>query len=128
MKNVWSFQDYTEFNKIISMMQNIYSTAKICDFKDKSKCNLSLDPELSDIMTKSRNPDELKYVWAEWRKATGKKVKPMFEKYVELSNKASRLNNFTDTSDFWLDSYEAADIRQQIGMFTLSKQKLKTMF
>lgn len=35
-------------------------------------------------MAKSRDPDELKYYWLEWRKATGKRIRSLYEQYVEL--------------------------------------------
>lgn len=38
----------------------------------------------------------------------------MFKDYVDLSNEAARLNNFTDTAQYWLDGYEAADFKEQI--------------
>lgn len=50
----------------------------------------------------------------EWRKAVGPKVKNMFTEYVELSNEAARLNNFTNNADYWLDNYETPDFREQI--------------
>lgn len=70
--------------------------------------------ELTDILKKSRNPDELKHVWSEWRNAVGPHVKSMFEEYVLLSNEAARLNNFTSNAEYWLESFETADIKQQI--------------
>ena len=41
----------------------------------------------------SRNPDELRHVWVEWRRATGEQVRSSFEHYVALSNEAARLNS-----------------------------------
>ena len=34
----------------------------------------------------SNNLGNLKWAWKIWRKAVGPKVKPLFEKYVDLSN------------------------------------------
>lgn len=104
-------------------MKDIYSTAKICDYKNRTRCDLSLEPELTEVMATSNDPEELKHIWVEWRNATGKKVRPLYGKYVELSNLAARLNNFSDNAAFWLWEYEADDIVQQIGMvlFKLNK-------
>jgi peptidyl-dipeptidase A len=44
-------------------------------------------------MRTSRDPDELKYVWVEWRKVTGQKFRGMFEQYVALGNEAATLNS-----------------------------------
>ena len=96
-------------------MENIYSTAKICDYSDKTKCELALEPELTEIMATSRNPEELKYVWLEWRKASGEKMRSMFPKYIELSNIAARKNDYDNKAELWLSDYEADDITDQIG-------------
>lgn len=44
-------EKYTRLDKIISDMQTIYSTAKICDFKDKDKCDLALEPGNAQTIT-----------------------------------------------------------------------------
>lgn len=96
-------------------MENIYSTAKICDYKNKTKCDLALEPEITEILMKSRDPKELKHIWVEWRKASGEKMKSLYTKYVELANTAARLNNFTDYAAYWMKDYEADDFPEQIG-------------
>ncbi|XP_071562887.1 angiotensin-converting enzyme-like [Temnothorax nylanderi] len=105
---------YKEFEMTISKMENIYSTAKICDYKDKNKCDLALEPEITEKLMCSRDPEELKHIWIEWRKASGEKVKSLFPQYVELANTAARLNNFSDYAEYWMKDYEAADFPEQI--------------
>lgn len=51
---------------------------------------LSLD--LTDILAKSQDYDELLFVWKGWRDASGKKMRNNYKRYVELSNKAAVLN------------------------------------
>ncbi|KAF2896394.1 hypothetical protein ILUMI_09783 [Ignelater luminosus] len=104
---------YTKLDKIISDMQTIYSTAKICDFKTKDKCDLALEPEITNILIKSRDAEELKQIWLQWRNKTAA-AKDLFKDYVSLSNEAATLNNFTDTADYWLYGYEAADFKDQV--------------
>ncbi|XP_020279207.1 angiotensin-converting enzyme-like [Pseudomyrmex gracilis] len=105
---------FKEFKTTISQMENIYSTAKICDYKNKTKCDLALEPEITEILMKSRDPKELKHIWVEWRKASGEKMKSLYTKYVELANTAARLNNFTDYAAYWMKDYEADDFPEQI--------------
>ncbi|XP_008198828.3 angiotensin-converting enzyme-like [Tribolium castaneum] len=102
------------YQKIISEMEKIYSTAKICDFHNSSKCDLSLEPHLTQILATSRNEEELRHVWVEWRNAVGPHCKVLFEEYVDLANEAARLNNFTNNAENWLDNYEDAQFRGQI--------------
>lgn len=77
-------------------METIYNTAKICPF-DKKDCNLTtegltLDPEISAIMTKSESYDELKWAWEQWHEVSGKKMRGEYKKYVDSVNKAATLN------------------------------------
>ncbi|XP_043579118.1 angiotensin-converting enzyme-like [Bombus pyrosoma] len=116
---------YQEYEKIVSDMENIYSTAKICDYKNRTKCDLALEPELTEILMKSHDPEELKYIWVEWRKATGEKMKPLYERYVELSNLAATLNNYSDNAAYWLKDYEADDFPEQIEALW---QQLKPLY
>ena len=46
-----------------------------------------------EILRTSRDPDELKHVWVEWRKVSGAECRSMFEHYVALSNEAATLNS-----------------------------------
>ncbi|KOC59071.1 Angiotensin-converting enzyme, partial [Habropoda laboriosa] len=116
---------YQEYEKIISDMENIYSTAKICDYKNQSKCDLALEPELTELQMKSHDPEELKYIWVQWRKATGEKMKSLFTRYVELSNMAATLNNFTDNAAYWMKDYETDEFPEQIDTLW---QQLKPLY
>jgi hypothetical protein len=44
-------------------------------------------------MSKSRNFDELKHVWKRWHEQSGGKMRDHYEKFVELSNEAARMNS-----------------------------------
>ncbi|KAB0802038.1 hypothetical protein PPYR_04224 [Photinus pyralis] len=99
-------------------MQNIYSTAKICPF-DKQKCvlakeGLSLEPHIEDVMARSRDYDELQYVWKEWRDATGKKMKDSYKTYVTLSNEVAVANGFKNTGEMWQSAYESDTFEQDL--------------
>lgn len=43
-------------------------------------------------MANSRNYSERLHVWEGWRRAVGKKMRPLYEDYVDLKNEASQLN------------------------------------
>ena len=78
-----------EYNKITTKMAKIYSTAKVPSYEDKSKM-LSLDPGIEEAYAKSTDPKELEYYWTEWRKVTGKEMRDLYARYVELTNEAAR--------------------------------------
>lgn len=47
-------------------------------------------------MAMSRNWDELQYVWIEWRRRSGMKIKDLYQQLVTLNNEAARLNSTSD--------------------------------
>lgn len=70
--------------------------------------------ELTNILLNSKDPEELKYTWLEWRKATGPKIKRLYKDYVVYKNEAARLNHFQHAGETWLRSYETKDIKEQL--------------
>ncbi|ODM92909.1 Angiotensin-converting enzyme [Orchesella cincta] len=100
-----------EHTKISSEMTDIYSTAKICPYK-KQSCDLEtegldLDPEIQELLFKSHDYDELVYAWTAWRNATGRKLRKMYNRYVDLGNDAAKLNDFDSLKGLWLRDYES---------------------
>ncbi len=47
-------------------------------------------------MKESRNEHELRHIWTEWHNKCGNRIRPFYEQFVQLSNKASRLNSKVD--------------------------------
>lgn len=99
----------------IANMESTYSTAKICDYVNRTKCDLSLEPEITDIMSLSGNPEELKYVWSEWHRAAGAPSKQNFMRYVELSNEGSKLSGHNNTAEYWLYQYETDGFERDLA-------------
>lgn len=52
---------------------------------------------LDNIMAESKDYYERLHVWEGWRKEVGKKMRPLYEDYVDLKNQASRLNGGTSS-------------------------------
>lgn len=104
-----------KLEETISAMESLYGRATIPEYGDNnSNRTLSLEPDINDILDKSTDVNELKHVWVQWREATGKKVRPMYAEYVKLSNEAARLNNYTDTAEFWIRGYDVDDFRPRM--------------
>ena len=49
--------------------------------------------EITEIMRKSRNFDELKWVWHQWHDQSGGKMRGDYSRFVQLSNEAARMNS-----------------------------------
>lgn len=100
-----------EYNQIVSKMQGIYGAGKVCPY-DNQKCDvekegLTLEPGLEAIMSNVEESSykELTYVWDEWRKASGRKYREDYIKYIGINNEAAAANNLKDASVLWLQSY-----------------------
>ncbi|PRD34939.1 UNVERIFIED_CONTAM: Angiotensin-converting enzyme [Trichonephila clavipes] len=70
--------------------------------------------ELTEILMSSRNYAELKHIWAQWRDVTGKKMKDMFLRYIELSNDAACLNGFKNAGEMWREPYESETFEAEV--------------
>lgn len=53
--------------------------------------------DISQIMAKSRDWDELQWVWTEWRRVSGRPIRDLYLQLVTLTNDAARMNS---TSNF----------------------------
>jgi peptidyl-dipeptidase A len=80
-------------SEVVANMQEIYSTAK-WDGK-------SLDPDLEGIISESRDWDTLRDAFIGWRNATGPRIMPLYEEFVQLANQGARDGGFRDLGDQW---------------------------
>ncbi|KAF8795126.1 Angiotensin-converting enzyme-like protein [Argiope bruennichi] len=109
-------EKFKELTELSADMQDIYSKAKVCRFNasDNEPCDLSLEPELTEMFMTSKNEPELRHAWYQWRDATGKKMKDKFLRYVELSNEAACLNGFKDAGELWREAYESETFEEEV--------------
>ena len=111
--------------KIGSSMETIYSEGCIPANTEfiksitipKGTTCLTLDNFLNTIMATSRDPKELKYVWNQWRKATGPKLKSHYKDYVRLNNIGATENGFEDAGDYKRKRYEVDDLKESAEAF-----------
>ncbi|KAK0183491.1 hypothetical protein PV327_001528 [Microctonus hyperodae] len=107
-------------------MEKIYSTTKMCNVEVKNRCELIDAQEMWNFMRTTNNPKELQHIWKSWHNTMGKKVKNKFTKYIKISNKIARINNFKDMSEMWLDDYETDGFLEKIDSLFLEIQPLYT--
>jgi len=103
----------SKFNKLKANMGKKYSTAKVKEYKNLVK-EYSLEPELTMAMAESRDPKMLAYYWTQWREKSGKQIRGMFKDYVDIYNKAAKLNGFKDASDMKVVDYESDTFKQEM--------------
>ncbi|XP_053309980.1 angiotensin-converting enzyme [Spea bombifrons] len=102
-----------EYNTILSQMDNIYSTAKVCPPNQNTNC-WSLDPDLTEIMATSRSYKKLLYAWEGWHDAAGIPLKSKYERFVQLSNKAYKQDGYKDTGEYWRSWYASSTFEEDL--------------
>lgn len=92
-------------------MKAVYNAATVCPFEEQNcaenaKNRLMLDPEITERFAKSRNFDELQYLWVVWREKTGKLMRDNYKLYVNLTNKVATGNGYANAAEYWKDDFE----------------------
>ena len=98
-----------EIRQLEGSMTSLFGKAKVRQNKKKSAKFLSLEPHLSKIMRKSRDPNDLLFAWKGWRDAVGPPMKPLYERMVDLLNIGAREHGWIDYGDFLRSEYEQGD-------------------
>ncbi|XP_035712522.1 angiotensin-converting enzyme [Folsomia candida] len=87
-------------------MSASYSTAAVCDFENRDKCDLVLDPLLENILSKEKDYDKLAHYWTAWHDTMSNAVTAQqYSGYIQLSNEISQANGFHDTGEQSADAY-----------------------
>ncbi|XP_069491700.1 angiotensin-converting enzyme 2 [Ambystoma mexicanum] len=108
---------YNRLNQVLNEMSRIYSTTNVCD---ETKC-LLLEPGLDQIMAESTDYKERLWAWEGWRSEAGRKMRPLYETYVDLENEAAKMNKYDDYGDYWRGNYQTQDS----GPYAYTRDDLK---
>lgn len=112
--------DYEAITEASNSMASIFSNVKLCSFRQPEVCNLTLIPDIQDILHNSNDIEEIKHYWIKWRTATGQRNQEMFQKFVDLYKKAASAN-----SEYELCSPFVFRLwRQLIMIFYYKRQKI----
>jgi len=95
-----------EQTTIASQLTGMYGKGKYCPppaAADSSAC-MGID-DISNIMAKSRDPEELKKLWIGWH-AIGAPMHDKYAREVELENIGARELGYKDTGELWRAGYD----------------------
>ncbi|MGI2258333.1 M2 family metallopeptidase [Shewanella sp. GXUN23E] len=90
-----------ELANITAELNGIYGKGKYC-LTDGNCLTL---PELSTILARSDDPNEMLNVWQGWREIS-RPMRPLFAREVELANEGARDLGFSDLSELWRSQYD----------------------
>ncbi|HEX8687272.1 MAG TPA: M2 family metallopeptidase, partial [Pyrinomonadaceae bacterium] len=92
-----------ELTKIAASMESDYGKGKWCPDGPAGKC-LTLS-DMEPILANSRDPEELKRVWAGWA-TVSPPYRQKYARFVELSNKGAREMGFKDVGAMWRSNFD----------------------
>jgi len=106
-----------QLDTLITGMETVYSTAKVCNNTDT--CTIELYPDIIHVMATSENYEELKTMWKEWRDKTGKMMLSDYTRLVGLVNEAAASNGFADAGSavnahYLYDGYTEMDFKEDL--------------
>jgi len=84
-------------SKLHMELENIYSTAQVCEPNDKTKC-YTLSPYLERLMQIEKDYDRLLWAWKGWHDQCGNAIRPVYIQYIDLINKNAKDNGYKDLS------------------------------
>jgi peptidyl-dipeptidase A len=96
-------QKRAELAAIAAKLEGLYGKGKYCGKDGKAPCK-DLG-ELSEVMAKSRNYDELLEAWIGWH-TVSPPMRPLYQRLAELSNEGAREIGFDDLGALWRSAYD----------------------
>ncbi len=91
-----------ELTRLAARLEAMYGEGKYCPKGPESCMNLD---QLSEILAKSRNYDELTEAWKGWHDV-GAQMRDEYQRFVELANEGARALGFADLGVMWRAGYD----------------------
>lgn len=91
-----------ELATLMTEMESIYGQGQYCG-EDEETC-LDL-PTMERMFSDVRETDELLAIWTGWR-TVSHEMRPLYLRFVELSNAGAQELGFADTGDMWRSAYD----------------------
>lgn len=85
-------EDLEFLHAITSNLTLVYKNAELCSFQNREQCNLTLVPDVQNILENSKNVQEIEYYWREKHRKPALTNKEDFQTLVDLYRKTAKLN------------------------------------
>lgn len=113
-----------ELARLGTQMEGAYGAGKYCKQEgDKENCR-DLN-QLSDVLAKSRNYDELQDAWIGWH-SVAPAYRQDYARYIEIANAGARAYGFSDLGASWRSGYDmpASDFEAEVERLWLQVEPL----
>ena len=102
----------SELAGLMTEMESIYGQGEYCPSGEEECLDL---PTMERMFAEIRETDELLAIWSGWREVSPE-MRPLYERFVELSNAGAQELGFTDTGEMWRSAYDmpADDFTQEL--------------
>jgi len=94
-----------EFTKLASSLEGDYGKGKYCPKTGKNAGKCLAIGDVEKIMASSRDPEELKDVWAGWH-SIGAPMRERYARYMAMQNQGARELGFKDMGAMWRSNYD----------------------
>ena len=91
-----------ELSEIVTEMESLYGRGEYCPDRDEACLDL---PTMERMFADVRETDELLDIWGGWRQVSPD-MRPLYARFVELSNAGAQELGFADTGDMWRSGYD----------------------
>ncbi|MCA9697408.1 MAG: M2 family metallopeptidase, partial [Myxococcales bacterium] len=109
-----------ELAEIATKMDSMYGTGK-WDCEDEAKGNCKDMAAAIEILSTSDDYDELLKAWEGWR-TISPPMRPMYQRFVELSNEGARDIGYSDVGQLWRSGYDMSPEEFEAEMERLWQQ------
>ena len=91
-----------ELFKVIENIKNISDRGKYCRNGEEDCLDLST---MEELLAENKETDDLVDIWKGWREVS-REIKPLYVRFVELSNLGAQELGFNDFGDKWRSAYD----------------------
>ena len=91
-----------ELAELMTELESLHSQGEFCPEGEDECIDL---PTMERMFADVRETDELLAIWSGWREASPA-MRPLYERFVEISNAGARELGFADTGEMWRSAYD----------------------
>ena len=106
--SLFSLSDPKERQEVAALGTNLeaeYGKGKACPDSGKYKGKCLPIGEVEQVFAQSRDPEELKGLWAAWH-AVGAPLRQKYTRFIQLQNKGAQELGFKDMGAMWRSNYD----------------------